>query len=152
MKMTNFEMIKNKEAIENIQMKESQYFSRTGNKLLKGRIKIMYAMSKNLAELEEKLKAYNDTLQKIISEYRDLIAEKEAIEKEAALAEKEGRAPQDVKVIIRDGCDFSEYIAKIQELQELEADVDIHTISCELFDGIDLDSYEVQPLTFMLTD
>lgn len=152
MKMTNFEMIKNKEAIENIQTKESQYFARTGNKLLKGRIKIMYAMSKNLLELEEKLKAYNDTLQKLISEYRDLTAEKEAIEKETALAEKEGRTPQNVKVIMRDGCDFEEYVAKIQELQELEVDADIHTISCELFDGIDLDSYEVQLLTFMLTD
>ena len=46
-----------------------------------------------------------------------------------------------------------EYESKIKELLDIDvADVNIHTISLDQLDGIELDSAQLEPLMFMIEE
>ena len=70
--MTNKEMIANYNGLNAVQDLETVHYRRTGEKLFKGRIKITYAIKKNMMEILEKLKPYNDSRDEVFEEYRDL--------------------------------------------------------------------------------
>lgn len=151
-KMKNIEIIKNYESLIRLQETEKKFFEKTGEKLLQGRVKISFAINRNLEALRKAIKPYNDTIVGIVEEYRDVDAEKEALEIEKKEAEKEKRKKKEISVIMRPGKTKEEYLKKVEELQSIEVELNISTISCELFDGIKLDSFELEPLTFMIEE
>lgn len=147
-KMTNLELINSLNSLIALQAVEKEALEKRRQIFLKGRVKISYAVNKNIATLKEALKAYQETLGKLNEEMRDAEAEEEAIEK----AKKEGRNLNSVEMIFRVGFDKEDYIAKINELFEIENEVDIYEVDLELFDGIELNSSEVGMLMFMLRE
>ena len=165
--MTNKEMIANYNGLNAIQNLETMHYKRTGEKLFKGRIKITYAIKKNMMEILEELKPYNDSRDEVFEEYRDLDKEKEALEnlKKKMVTSPEGTAEyeQEMKdynkkagnlsIIMKPGKKQAEYEAKIQELLDIDvADVNIHTIALEQLDGIELDSNQLELLLFMIEE
>ena len=165
--MTNKEMIANYNGLNAIQNLETMHYKRTGEKLFKGRIKITYAIKKNMMEILEKLKPYNASRDEVFEEYRDLDKEKEALEnlKKKMVTSPEGTAEyeQEMKdynkkagnlsIIMKPGKKQAEYEAKIQELLDIDvADVNIHTIALEQLDGIELDSNQLELLLFMIEE
>ena len=165
--MTNKEMIANYNGLNAIQNLETMHYKRTGEKLFKGRIKITYAIKKNMMEILEKLKPYNASRDEVFEEYRDLDKEKEALEnlKKKMVTSPEGTAEyeQEMKdynkkagnlsIIMKPGKKQAEYEAKIQELLDIDvADVNIHTIALDQLDGIELDSNQLELLLFMIEE
>lgn len=154
--MTNREMLANCDNIAKIKNVEKEYFDKTGEKFLKGRIKVSYAINKNKAEFQQKLKPYEETSAELIREYRDVEAEQEALkeklEKEKQQAELEGRKPENVsiKIILREGKNLEELEKKLKELLDIEVDVDVHYIEIDQLEGLDLDSPELELLMFMI--
>ena len=53
--MTNREIIANYNGLDYIQSLEAEHYKRTGEKLFQGRVKITYAIKKNMRELLDKL-------------------------------------------------------------------------------------------------
>lgn len=151
-KMKNIEIIKNYESLIRLQETEKKFFEKTGEKLLQGRVKISFAINRNLEIFRKAIKPYNDTIVEIIEEYRDGDAEKEALENEEKKAEKEKRKKKEISVIMRPGKTKEEYLKKVEELQNIEVELNISTVSCDLLDGIKLDSFELEPLTFMIEE
>ena len=70
--MTNREIIANYNGLDYIQSLEAEHYKRTGEKLFQGRVKITYAIKKNMRELLDKLKPYDESRNEIFAEYRDL--------------------------------------------------------------------------------
>lgn len=147
-KMTNLELINTLNSLIALQGVEKEALEKRGERLLKGRVKISYAVNKNIATLKEALKAYQETLSKFDEEMRDAEAEKEAIEK----AKEEGHDPNGVEMIFREGFTKEDYISKRNELFDIENEVDIYEVDLELFDGIELNSSEIGMLMFMLRE
>lgn len=165
--MTNKEMISNYNGLNAIQDLETVHYKRTGEKLFKGRVKITYAIKKNMMEILEKLKPYNDSRDEVFEEYRDLDKEKEAFEK---LKKKMVTSPEgtpehkremeaynkkagNMPIIMKPGKDQKDYEAKIQELLDIDvADVKIHKINLDQLEGIELDSSQIELLLFMIEE
>lgn len=147
-KMTNLELLNAHNALVALQNVEKEVFEKRGQRLLKGRVKISYAVNKNIATLKEALKPYQETLSKLDGEMRDTDAEKKAIEK----AKKECNHPNSVEMIFKNSFTKEGYIAKRNELFEIENEVDIYEVDLELFDGIELNSSEIGMLMFMLRE
>lgn len=153
MKMTNMEMLERHNMLDAFQVREKEYYEKTGEKLLKGRVKIGYAIEKNKYELRKLLRPYENTFQTLVDEYRDKEAEQEAIKEEQEAAKKEKRDTKNISIIIKDGKSKAEYLEKVKELQEIEIDVDnIRTIDIGEFDGLDLDSLDMRPFLFMIAE
>lgn len=153
MKMTNKEMIENHNNLDAFQVKEKTYYSQRGENLLKGRIKISYAIEKNKCELRRELKPYDKLFESLVKEYRNTEAEQAAIKEEEERAEKEGRAVREISIIMNEGKDMGEYLRKLNELRDLEVEVEgIRTVSISEFDGLNLDSSDLRPFIFMLDE
>lgn len=165
--MTNKEMISNYNGLNAIQDLETVHYKRTGEKLFKGRVKITYAIKKNMMEILEKLKPYNDSRDEVFEEYRDLDKEKETIEKlkkkmvtspEGTLEYKRemeayNKKAGNLSIIMKPGKDQKDYEAKIQELLDIDvADVKIHKINLDQLEGIELDSSQIELLLFMIEE
>mgnify|MGYP004542081447 CR=1 FL=1 len=163
--MTNREIIANYNGLDYIQSLEAEHYKRTGEKLFQGRVKITYAIKKNMRELLDKLKPYDESRNEIFTEYRDQDTEKKAEEKlkKKIVTSTEGTAEyeremkayneKDLEIIMKSGKDKAEYETKIKELLEIDvADVNIHTISLDQLDGIELDSAQLEPLMFMIAE
>lgn len=146
--MTNLELVNAHNALVALQNIEKEVFEKRGQRLLKGRVKISYAVNKNISALKEALKPYQETLSKLDEEMRDADAEKKAIEK----AKKEGNNPNSVEMIFKNGSTKEGYIAKRNELFEIENELDIYEVNLELFDGIELNSSEIGMLMFMFKE
>lgn len=151
-KMTNKKILECLNGLYGIQEEEKRYFEKTGKKLLQGKVKITYAIGRNLEELQKQLKTYNDVFGELAKEYREIEKEQELVEKERKLAEKENRVTKDIPIIVKKGKTKEEYFEKIEELQEIETDADIYTVSIELMDGIELDSNDINKIFFMLEE
>lgn len=147
-KMTNLELLNAHNALVALQNVEKEVFEKRGQRLLKGRVKISYAINKNIATLKETLKPYQETLSKLDEEMRDADAEEKSIEK----AKREGGNPNSVEMIFKNGFKKEDYIEKRKELFEIENEVDICEVALELFDGIELNSSEIGMLMFMLRE
>ena len=165
--MTNKEMISNYNGLNAIQNLETVHYKRTGEKLFKGRVKITYAIKKNMMEILENLKPYNDSRDEVFEEYRDLDKEKEAVEKlkkkmvtspEGTLEYKRemeacNKKAGNLPIIMKPGKDQKKYEAKIQELLDIDvADVKIHKINLDQLEGIELDSSQIELLLFMIEE
>lgn len=165
--MTNREMIANYNGLICIQSLEEEHYKRTGEKLFQGRVKITYAIKKNMREFLEKLKTYDEARDEVFEEYRDQESEKKAAEKlkKKMLTSAEGTAEHEremkaynekvntLEIIMKSGKDRAEYETKIKELLDIDvADVNVHTISLEQVDGIELDSAQLEPLMFMIAE
>ena len=87
-----------------------------------------------------------------MEEYRDLEQEEKAIEEEKKRAEQEKRAPGNVDIILKEGKSVKELNQKIQELLGLEMDFEVHKVSLEEFDGLDIGSWELGIFMFMIED
>ena len=87
-----------------------------------------------------------------MEEYRDLEQEEKAIEEEKKRAEQEKRAPGNVDIILKEGKSVKELNQKIQELLGLELDFEVHKVSLEEFDGLDIGSWELGIFMFMIED
>ena len=165
--MTNREIIVNYNGLDYIQNLETSHYRRTGEKLFRGRVKITYAIKKNMRELLDKLKPYDEAKDEVFAEYRDLDAEKEVAAKlkkkmvtgaegtaeyeqeMKAYNEKAGNLP----VIMKSGKDQAEYETKIKELLDIDVtDIHIHMIGLDQMDGIELDSAQLEPLMFMIEE
>ena len=165
--MTNKEMIASYNGLNTIQNLEAVHYKRTGEKLFKGRVKITYALKKNMMDILEKLKPYNDSRDEVFEEYRDLDKEKEAIEK---LKKKMVTSPEgtleykremeacnkkvgNLPIVMKPGKDQKDYEEKIQELLDIDvADVKIHKINLDQLEGIELDSSQIELLLFMIEE
>lgn len=153
MKMKNGEIVEHLNRLDAFQVREREFREQSGENLLRGRVKIGYAIEKNKYELRRQLEPYNKTLEALVKEYRDTEAEQDAIKAEQELAQKEGRAERGVSIIMREGMNREEYLRKLNELQELEIEVEgIHTVNISEFDGLNLDSAELRPFLFMLEE
>lgn len=152
MKMTNRAMIANYNMLDAFQLREREYFEETGRKLLKGNIRATFAIKKNKGNLLTALKPYEEARQELVEEYRDLEAEKKAIDRENELAKAEGRDPRSVAVIMKEGKETEEYMKKLNELLDIEVEVPVHMVHFEEFDGVELDSAELEPFMFMLAE
>ena len=165
--MTNREMIVNYNGLDYIQSLEAKHYRRTGEKLFQGRVKITYAIKKNMMEFLEKLKPYNEARDEVFAEYRDQDREKEAAEqlKNTMVSSAEGTAgyEQEMKTynekagslpaIMKAGKDQAEYESKIQELLDIDVEgVNIHMIDLEELDGIELDCNQLELLLFMIEE
>ena len=151
-KMTNKEIIENGVGLMELQEAEKKYFEKTGKKLLQGKIKLIYAISRNLDTFQEALKHYNNVLDGIVEEYRDRTKEAKLIDKERKTAEKEGRMPNNLDIVMKTGKTKEEYLRKVKELQDIEVEVYICKINCELLEGLELDSYELRKMNFMIEE
>ena len=127
------------------QEKEAQIYKEDGKKILSGKIKLSYAINKNTNLLLNALKPYEDTRKELMEEYRDLEQEEKAIEQEK-------RAPGNVDIILKEGKSVKELNQKIQELLGLEMDFEVHKVSLEEFDGLDIGSWELGIFMFMIED
>ena len=130
--MTNREIIANYNGLDYIQALEAEHYKRTGEKLFQGRVKITYAIKKNMRELLDKLKPYDESRNEIFTEYRDQDAEKKAEEKlkKKIVTSTEGTAEYEremkaynekvsnLEIIVKSGKDKAEYESKIKELLE----------------------------------
>ena len=165
--MTNKEMIAKYNGLNAIQNLETAHYKRTGEKLFKGHVKITYAIKKNMMEILENLKPYNDSRDEVFEEYRDLDKEKEAVEKlkkkmvvspEGTLEYKRemeacNKKAGNLPIIMKPGKDQKDYEAKIQELLDIDvADVKIHKINLDQLEGIELDSSQIEALLFMIEE
>lgn len=165
--MTNKEMIANYNGLNAVQDLETVHYRRTGEKLFKGRVKITYAIKKNMMEILEKLKPYNDSRDEVFEEYRDLDKEKKALEnlKKRMVTSPEGtleykremevynKKAGNLSIIMKPGKDQKDYEAKIQELLDIDvADVKIHKINLDQLEGIELDSSQIELLLFMIEE
>lgn len=165
--MTNREMIANYNRLNAIQGLEVMHYKRTREKLFKGRVKITYAIKKNMMEILEKLKPYNDSRDEVFEEYRDLDKEKEAVEnlKKKMIVSPEGTLEYEremkvynekagnLQIIMKPGKNQKDYEAKIQELLDIDvADVKIHKINLDQLEGIELDSSQIEALMFMIEE
>lgn len=147
-KMTNLELINALDSLIALQDVEKEALEKRWERLLKGRVKISYAVNKNITTLKEALEAYQETLGKLDEEMRDSEAEKEAVEK----AKEEGHDLNSIEMIFKEGFTKEDYITKRKELFEIENEVDIYEVDLELFDGIELNSSEIGMLMFMLRE
>ena len=165
--MTNREMIANYNGLIYIQSLEEEHYKRPGEKLFQGRVKITYAIKKNMRELLDKLKPYDEARNEIFAEYRDQDAEKKSEEKlkKKMVTSAEGTAEHEremkaynekvgnLEIIMKPGKDRAEYETKIKELLDIDVtDVNIHTIGLDQIDGIELDSAQLDPLMFMIAE
>lgn len=141
--MTNQEMLNAYNGLKLFQEKEAQIYKEDGKKILSGKIKLSYAINKNTNLLLNALKPYEDTRKELMEEYRDLEQEEKAIEEEKKRAEQEKRAPGNVDIILKEGKSVKELNQKIQELLGLEMDFEVHKVSLEEFDGLDIGSWEL---------
>lgn len=156
--MTNREMVNNYNALFDFQKKEEKYQARTGEQLLRGRIKITYAIRKNMAEFLDKLKPYDDSRNALIAEYRDQDAERKQYEKAMeTYREKMEKnlyidlAKPEQKIIWREGKTKEEYDKKLSELLDIDVeDVNVHMIDPDVLDGVPLSSAEIGVFMFML--
>lgn len=145
-KMTNGELIKAYNGLFAVQQTEEAYRRRTGKPLLGGRIKLTYAIKKNMKTILDKLTPYNESREELIREYRDQEAEA-AWAKEQT--EKKDGATTETKEIYREGKTKEEFESKQAELLGIEVEADIHTVKMDLLDGLDLDSEDLEAFWFM---
>lgn len=165
--MTNKEMIVNYNGLAYMQELEKRYSGRTGEKLFQGRMRIIYAMKKNMNEFAEKLKPYNEARDELTKEYRDLEAEKradmelknkivksqEGTERYEEELQEYGRRAALLPIQMQEGKDRAEYGRKLEELLNIDVrDVAVHKISLDALEGIELDSQEFEFLMFMLEE
>lgn len=165
--MTNREMIANYNGLDYIQSLETEHYKRTGEKLFQGRVKITYAIKKNMREFLDKLQPYDEARDEVFEEYRDQESEKKAAEKlkKKMITSAEGTAEYEREMktynekvstlenIMKPGKDRAEYETKIKELLDIDvSDVNVHTIGLDQIDGIELDSAQLEPLMFMIAE
>lgn len=147
-KMKNLELINAKNALLALQKHEKSVLDETGKHLFQGRIKISYAINRNLSEIDKALQPCIETLNQINEIYRDTQAEKNAMK----AAMDNGEDTSKVKAVFRESVSQEEYLSKRKELLEMETEVDIHTISIDLFEGVYLNSGDIGLFMFMLTE
>ena len=147
--MTNGELIKAYNGLFAVQKTEEAYRRRTGKPLLGGRIKLTYAVKKNMKTILDKLTPYNESREELIKEYRD--QEAEAAWAKDQMERKDG-ATTETKEIYREGKTKEEFESKQKELLEIEVETDIHTVNMELLDGLDLDSEDLEAFWFMVEE
>lgn len=145
-KMTNGELIKAYNGLFAVQKTEERYRRHTGKPLLGGRIKLTYAIKKNMKTILDKLTPYNESREELIKEYRDQEAEA-AWAKEQT--EKKDGATTETKEIYREGKTKEGFESKQAELLGIEVEADIHTVKMDLLDGLDLDSEDLEAFWFM---
>ena len=150
--MTNQEMLNAYNGLKLFQEKEAQIYKEDGKKILSGKIKLSYAINKNTNLLLNALKPYEDTRKELMEEYRDLEQEEKAIEEEKKRAAQVKRAPGNVEIILKEGKSVKELNQKLQELLGLEMDFEVHKVSLEEFDGLDIGSWELGIFMFMIED
>lgn len=144
--MSNLEILKNHDVLKKLQELETKLFEDTGKRLLQGRVKVGYAINKNIAEFENATQPYKQTLKDLENEYRDLKAEK------AALEEASRNGISTIEMIFKDVNKKEEFFKKKTELLEVVSEVDVFEVELELLDGIELNSTEIGTLMFMIKE
>ena len=148
--MTNREMIKNYNQMARVQMMEAAYYTRTKEKLFRGRMRITYGIKKNMGTILEKLKPYNEARDELFEEFRDLEKEKKILE---SAAPEEREAVSESLCVIKEGKERAEYEKRLNELLDIDVeDVYIRGITPEDLEGIELDSAELELLMFMIEE
>lgn len=146
--MTNIELVNAFNSLVALKDLENNYYKKTGDRLFKGRVKISFAINKNIQKFQKSLEPYNKTINELNEEIRDLEAEKAAIEQ----AKETGKDPNEIDVIIKEGFSEEEYFKKRKEIFEIETEVDVHEIDLELFEDIDLSCGDIGALMFMIRE
>lgn len=162
--MKNKDIIENYNILQMVQESEKQYYQKTGKTLFLGRVKILYAIRKNMEELIKKLGPYQETLKMVNAEYRNSEKEQEIFQ-EAVKQYKEKNAqwengerekrPEEpmMPVIFKEGKSREEYEEKCRELLEIEVnDVTRHKVDVMLLDGVEISSGDLGALMFMLEE
>lgn len=161
--MKNVEIIVNFNGLDAIRKVEEEYYQKNKKQLFAGRVQILYAMRKNMAELANKLAPYQEALKVLNEEYRDQEKEKAVFEEAVRQYEEKkrksiisgtdpGKEPV-VSEIFRKGKSKEEYEAKCKELLEIDVqDVNIHKINVSVMDGLELSSDYLGAFMFMLEE
>jgi len=161
--MKNVEMIQNYNNMDAIRRIEAEYYRENRKQLFAGRVAIMYAMKKNMAEFLNKLAPYFAALEELDKEYRDEGKEKAVYEEAAKQFEEKkqkslvegtdpGKEPA-IPVIFRAGKNKEEYEGKKKELLEIDVrDVSIHKIKVDSLNGLELSSDALGVFMFMLEE
>lgn len=151
-KMKNSEIISHYNFLYGLQEKEEEYKEKEGKQLLGGRVKVTYAINKNMDELLEKLNPYTKTITELTKEYRDTEKEKEILTEMRKKIEGQKQKETRPTRIFKKGKRAEEYEEKIKELLEIEEEVKIRKIAPELLDGLDLSGGDLRGLMFMLQE
>lgn len=161
--MKNVEMILNYNNLLAMQKVEEEYYKENRKQLFAGRIQIIYAMKKNMAELLSKLAPYQEALNELDEEYRDQEKEKAVFEEAARQYEEKkqksiidktnpGKEPV-MPEIFKTEKSQKEYESKRKELLEIDVqDVNIHKIKVSSMDGLELSSDYLGAFMFMLEE
>lgn len=156
MEMTNQELVTNHNRLFAIQDAEKTYYKTHKEQFFKGRIKITYAIKKNIAELKEKLQPYDESYQELRKEYFDVEAEDEDLKQRQKEYQKAGdgvKVRPQRKEILLEGKDRDEFEKKLEELLSIKVkDVSIRTITLDMLDDIPLSSGDLDALAFMIED
>lgn len=118
--MKNRELIENYNRLFNLQREETEYHEKTGKQLLGGRVKVMYAVKKNMTEFLKKLEPYHEARSELLKSY-----ENDETNEEFA-AKQEELLNIDVE------------------------DVNIHKIDYMLLDGLELSSVDLGAFMCMI--
>lgn len=127
--MTNGEIVTTVNRIIGMQNREEKQET----KLFGERVKVTYAIKKNKEKLQQLLKPYNESLDELIEKYK---------------AEKPG---EDGEPRIRKDCQ-KQWGDAVKELQEIEVEVDIHTVRFSEIEGLSLSLNDLEAIEFMLEE
>lgn len=131
-KIKNGELIEIANGIARLQKREETY-GNNGKSLLGNRIRVAYAIRKNKTEILKKLEPYNEELRELIKKYNSPEAQKTGALK------------------IREDC-IEEWKTQLKELQDIEVEVNIHSISLADLEGLEIGSIGLEELDFMIAD
>ena len=161
--MKNVEMIQNYNNLDAMRKVEADYYKENKKQLFAGRVQVMYAMKKNMAEFLNKLAPYFAALGELDKEYRDEEKEKAVYDEAVKQFEKKkhksmvestdpGKEPV-MQEIFKAGKSKEEYEEKRRELLEIDVkDVNIHKIKVDSMDGLELSSDCLGVFMFMLEE
>lgn len=136
--MTNREMIRNYNALAEIQTKEIKMLRTTGENLFQGRVKVTYAVKKNMTDLLAALKPYNEA---------KLILDEEYF-KESAGGERRA-----AKENLKDGKSIEEYNKRLGELLDIDVEgIKPHVIGLTELDGLQLSTLDLEAFMFMIRE
>jgi hypothetical protein len=128
-KMTNKDVISTVNRIIALQEREEK----EGVKLIKDRIKVVYAIKKNKDKLEQLLKPFTDTRAELLAECNK------------AEANKNGTI--DIKLDCVD-----RFNKEMTALLDIEVDAEIHTVKFSDIDGLELSMNDLEAIDFMIEE
>lgn len=120
------------------------YFKDESDKLMDAEISV--GIVTNEKEMYKHVREYNEKIDEIAMEYRDIAEERVRVIQEEELAIAEGREPEPVDIVMLPDKDKEEYFAKVNAVREQIIDVNIAKVFAG---GTDISVADASRLYFM---